>query len=166
MGSRIALRVGISTIGIALCIGIALGLIAGYGPRWLDNLLMLVFNSVYSFPTVIMGLTVATLLGPSIATLMFVVIVVQTPAYARLDPNRHPVAQELGICPGDPLARRLALAHHRRSYSAQCRWALADHRQHGHSLGRGARGRVSLISAWAFRRRRRAGGASFRKATI
>jgi peptide/nickel transport system permease protein len=84
MGSRIALAVGISTIGIALCIGLTLGLIAGYGPRWLDNFLMLVFDSVYSFPTVIMGLTVATLLGASISTLMFVVILVQTPAYARL----------------------------------------------------------------------------------
>src|SRR4051812_9525104 len=40
MGSRIALAVGISTIGTALCIGLALGLLAGYGPRWLDNLLM------------------------------------------------------------------------------------------------------------------------------
>ncbi|MFO0993785.1 MAG: ABC transporter permease [Hyphomicrobiales bacterium] len=84
MGSRIALSVGISTIGIALCIGISLGLIAGYGPRWLDNLLMLLFDSIYSFPTVIMGLTVATLLGASVTTLMFVVILVQTPAYARL----------------------------------------------------------------------------------
>lgn len=84
MGSRIALAVGISTIGIALGIGLALGLLAGYGPRWLDNFLMLLFDSVYSFPTVILGLTVATLLGASIGTLMFVVIVVQTPAYARL----------------------------------------------------------------------------------
>jgi peptide/nickel transport system permease protein len=84
MGSRIALAVGISTIGIALCIGLTLGLLAGYGPRWLDNFLMLLFDSVYSFPTVILGLTVATLLGASIATLMFVVILVQTPAYGRL----------------------------------------------------------------------------------
>ncbi len=61
-----------------------LGLIAGYGPRWLDNSLLLLFDSIYSFPTVILGLTVLTLLGPSIATLMFVVIVIQTPAYARL----------------------------------------------------------------------------------
>ena len=45
---------------------------------------MLLFDSVYSFPTVIMGLTVATLLGASVTTLMFVVILVQTPAYARL----------------------------------------------------------------------------------
>lgn len=84
VGSRIALSVGMSTIGMALAIGLMLGLAAGYGPRWLDNILMLIFDSIYSFPTVILGLTVATLLGASITTLMLVVVVIQTPAYARL----------------------------------------------------------------------------------
>jgi peptide/nickel transport system permease protein len=83
-GSRIALGVGVGTIALALVLGLMLGLAAGYGPRWLDNLLMLIFDSIYSFPTVILGLTVITLLGPSITTLMLVVIIIQTPAYARL----------------------------------------------------------------------------------
>jgi peptide/nickel transport system permease protein len=83
-GSRIALSVGGGSIAIALGIGLVLGLTAGYGPRWLDNMLLLLFDSVYSFPTVILGLTVMTLLGPSIGTLVFVVVVIQTPAYSRL----------------------------------------------------------------------------------
>jgi peptide/nickel transport system permease protein len=83
-GSRIAISVGASSILIAMVMGLILGLTAGYGPRWLDNLLLLLFDSVYSFPTVILGLTVMTLLGASVATLMFVVVVIQTPAYARL----------------------------------------------------------------------------------
>src|SRR5689334_692696 len=83
-GTQIALSVGGGSIAIALVIGLLLGLLAGYGPRWLDNLLLLLFDSIYSFPTVILGLTVMTLLGPSIATLMFVVVVIQTPAYGRL----------------------------------------------------------------------------------
>ena len=83
-GSWIALSVGISTIATALVLGLTLGLAAGYGPRWLDNLLLLISDSIYSFPAVILGLTVATLLGASVATLMFVVIVIQTPAYLRL----------------------------------------------------------------------------------
>lgn len=83
-GSRIALSIGISTIATALLIGLVLGLLAGYGPRWLDNVLMLLFDSIYSFPTVILGLTVVTLMGASITTLMLVVVIIQTPAYARL----------------------------------------------------------------------------------
>jgi peptide/nickel transport system permease protein len=83
-GTQIALGVGGGSIAIALVIGLMLGLVAGYGPRWLDNFLLLLFDSIYSFPTVILGLTVMTLLGPSVPTLMFVVVVIQTPAYARL----------------------------------------------------------------------------------
>jgi peptide/nickel transport system permease protein len=84
LGTRIALVVGVSTVAIALVLGLALGLLAGFGPRWLDNFLVLIFDSIYSFPTVILGLLVATLLGPSLTTLMLVVIVIQTPGYARL----------------------------------------------------------------------------------
>ena len=83
-GSRIALGVGGGSIAIALSIGLILGLIAGYGPRWLDNALLLLFDSVYSFPTVMLGLTVMTLLNPSIGTLVLVIVVIQTPAYSRL----------------------------------------------------------------------------------
>jgi peptide/nickel transport system permease protein len=83
-GSRIALGVGGFSIAIAMMMGLALGLSAGYGPRWLDNLLLLLFDSIYSFPTVVLGLTVSYLVGPSIETLVFVIVVVQTPAYARL----------------------------------------------------------------------------------
>ena len=83
-GSRIALGVGGFSIALAMVMGLGLGLSAGYGPRWLDNLLMLLFDSIYSFPTVILGLTLMTLVGPSIETLVFVIVVVQTPAYARL----------------------------------------------------------------------------------
>jgi peptide/nickel transport system permease protein len=83
-GSQIALIVGVSSIAISLAIGLALGLIAGYGPRWLDNTLLLLFDTIYSFPVVMLGLAVITLLGSGLTTLMLVVVVVQTPGYARL----------------------------------------------------------------------------------
>ena len=83
-GSQIALMVGVTSIVISLAIGLVLGLIAGYAPRWLDNILLLIFDSIYSFPTVMLGLTVITLLGPDLSTLMLVVVVIQTPGYARL----------------------------------------------------------------------------------
>ena len=49
-GGRIALSVALLSTAASLMIGIVLGLIAGYGPRWLDNL-MFVFDSIKSFPT-------------------------------------------------------------------------------------------------------------------
>lgn len=83
-GSRIAMGVGVSTVLAALALGLLLGMIAGYGPRWLDYLLMLVFDAIYAVPTVVLGLTVVALLGPSMTTLMIVVIVILLPGYARL----------------------------------------------------------------------------------
>ncbi len=84
VGGQIALKVSLISIGVALLIGLTLGLIAGYGPRWLDNCLMLLFDSVRSFPTVMFALAVVTLFGPSLTTVMIVVIVTQIPIYGRM----------------------------------------------------------------------------------
>lgn len=83
-GSQIALLVGVSSILISQVIGLALGLIAGYGPRWLDNGLILVFDAIYSFPSVVLGAVAMAIVGPSMYMLMAVVVIIQTPAYARL----------------------------------------------------------------------------------
>jgi len=84
VGGQIALKVSLISIGVALIVGLTLGLIAGYGPRWLDNALMLLFDSVRSFPTVMFALAVVTLFGPSLTTVMIVVIVTQIPIYGRM----------------------------------------------------------------------------------
>jgi len=84
VGGQIALKVSLLSIGAALIIGLILGLIAGFGPRWLDNILMLLFDSVRSFPTVMFALAVVTLFGPSLITVMVVVVVTQIPIYGRM----------------------------------------------------------------------------------
>src|SRR5690554_6007336 len=45
-GGRIAMLVATATLGAAMSVGLGLGLIAGYGPKWLDNILLLVFDAV------------------------------------------------------------------------------------------------------------------------
>lgn len=84
VGGQIALKVSLVSIGAALIIGLTLGLIAGFGPKWLDNILMLLFDSVRSFPTVMFALAVVTLFGPSLTTVMVVVVVTQIPIYGRM----------------------------------------------------------------------------------
>ena len=84
VGGQIALKVSLLSIGAALIIGLTLGLIAGFGPRWLDNILMLLFDSVRSFPTVMFALAVVILFGPSLITVMVVVVVTQIPIYGRM----------------------------------------------------------------------------------
>ena len=84
MGGRIALWVALVSTAASLIIGTILGLVAGYGPRWLDNLLILFFDAVRSFPTIMFALAMVTLLGPSLNTVIFVVIATSIPAYGRV----------------------------------------------------------------------------------
>ena len=83
-GGRIALAVALTAVGLSLVGGIVLGLIAGYGPRWLDNVLLLLFDSVRAFPVVMFALAVITVVGPSLQTVILVVVVTSVPQYARI----------------------------------------------------------------------------------
>jgi peptide/nickel transport system permease protein len=83
-GSQIALLVGVTSIVVAMVIGLALGRIAGYAPRLLDNGLLLCFDTIYSFPSVMLALAVVTLFGSTLTTLIMVVVIIQAPGYARL----------------------------------------------------------------------------------
>jgi peptide/nickel transport system permease protein len=83
-GARIALGVALASTGLALVGGLALGLSAGYGPRWLDNLLILVFDTVRSYPTIMFALAVVTLVGPSLYTIALVIVVTTMPNYGRI----------------------------------------------------------------------------------
>ncbi len=83
-GGRIAMQVALATLAAALTLGLALGLIAGLGPRWLDNVLLLVFDAVRSFPVIVFGLALVTIIGPSLFTVILVVAITSIPIYARI----------------------------------------------------------------------------------
>ncbi len=83
-GARIALGVAFVATGISFIGGLILGMIAGYGPRWLDSLLLLFFDSLRAFPTVMLALALVTLTGPSLAAVVLVVVLATLPGYARV----------------------------------------------------------------------------------
>ncbi|ANT54966.1 peptide ABC transporter permease (plasmid) [Mesorhizobium amorphae CCNWGS0123] len=84
MGGRIPLLVAFASLGSSLAVGLVLGLIAGFGPRWLDNLLLLVFDTIRSFPSIIFALAMIALLGPSLASVILVIAITSMPIYARV----------------------------------------------------------------------------------
>ncbi|MBS9718995.1 ABC transporter permease [Pseudohalocynthiibacter aestuariivivens] len=83
-GGRVALKIAAIGVTVALTTGLILGMVAGFGPRWLDNLLLLVFDTIRSFPTVVLALAAVALLGPSLELVLTIVIVTTIPGYARL----------------------------------------------------------------------------------
>ena len=83
-GARTALSIAVTSVGMAGLAGLILGMIAGFGQRWLDAILVLVFDSLSSLPMIMFALAVITVVGPGTGTLILVVVLVSVPAYARL----------------------------------------------------------------------------------
>ncbi|MCU9850094.1 ABC transporter permease [Defluviimonas sp. WL0024] len=83
-GARTALSIALTSVGLAGLGGLILGMIAGFGPRWLDAVLVLMFDSMSSLPMIMFALAVITIVGPGTGTLILVVVLVSIPAYARL----------------------------------------------------------------------------------
>ncbi|MFV1876390.1 ABC transporter permease [Nioella sp.] len=83
-GGRVALQVALPTIGGAVAIGLILGMAAGYGPKWLDTLIVLFFDTLRSFPTVMFALAVVALVGPSLNTVILVIMATSIPTYGRV----------------------------------------------------------------------------------
>jgi peptide/nickel transport system permease protein len=65
-------------------IGIALGLLSGYAGGPVDEVVMRVVDVELSIPSVLMALTVVTILGPRVTTVILVLVVYGWVVYARL----------------------------------------------------------------------------------
>jgi len=83
-GARVSLEVGVIAVGIALVLGVSIGLAAGYWGGRLDDVLMRVMDAVQAFPALILALAITAALGPGISKVMIAIGVVGTPAFARL----------------------------------------------------------------------------------
>lgn len=83
-GSRSALIVGIVTVSISLFLGSTIGLLAGLGSRNLDSVLMLFMDSILSFPTILLAITVVSFLGYGLVQVMLALGIISSPVFARL----------------------------------------------------------------------------------
>jgi peptide/nickel transport system permease protein len=83
-GARVSIRIGFVAVGLAITIGTAIGMAAGYLGGKVDNVLMGAMDVMLAFPSIILAIAIATILGPSITNLMIAVGIVYIPQYARL----------------------------------------------------------------------------------
>lgn len=83
-GSRIALGVAVPAVGIALAGGIVLGLVSGYLGGYIDDLIIVILDSLKAFPAVVLALTILALLGPSLVNVIIVIGLTWIPGYARV----------------------------------------------------------------------------------
>ncbi|MBI3324469.1 MAG: ABC transporter permease [Candidatus Omnitrophica bacterium] len=72
-GARISLIVGIGAMGLALAIGTALGLIAGWYGGWVDTLLMRTVDVMLCFPTFFLLLAIIALVGQGMGQIILII---------------------------------------------------------------------------------------------
>ena len=83
-GTRISLQAAVVAVFFAVTIGSFLGAIAGSIGGWLDELIMRITDIFLSFPPLLMAISIAALLGPSLNNATIAIIVSWWPWYTRL----------------------------------------------------------------------------------
>ena len=83
-GARISLRASFEIVGLAAVIAIPLGLVAGFFRGAVDSVIMRTMDALFSFPPLIMALTVAALLGADINDAAIAIAIVFVPSFVRL----------------------------------------------------------------------------------
>lgn len=83
-GGRISLSVGLVSVGISLSIGVILGATAGFFGGMVDTVIMRIADVFYSFPFMILAITISSIFGPSIYNTMIILGVLSWPSSARL----------------------------------------------------------------------------------
>jgi peptide/nickel transport system ATP-binding protein len=83
-GARISLRAAFEIVGIAAVIAIPLGLIAGFFRGAVDSVIMRAMDALFSFPPLILALTVAALLGADVNDASIAIAIVFVPSFVRL----------------------------------------------------------------------------------
>ena len=83
-GARISLFVGIVTTFIAVVLGTAVGLIAGYFGGFIDTILARLTDAVLAFPYVLLALALATVFGPSLTLIVALITFFSWAGIARI----------------------------------------------------------------------------------
>jgi len=83
-GTRVALGTAIPSVTAAMLMGIILGLAGGFLGGSIDNVILVVMDTLQAFPAIILTLSLLALLGASATNVIIVIAIAYTPGYARI----------------------------------------------------------------------------------
>ncbi|KIX15538.1 nickel transporter permease [Dethiosulfatarculus sandiegensis] len=111
-GARVSLVVGVASVALALILGTALGLLAGYLGGWVENLIMRLTDMQLAMPFILMAIAIIGALGPSTKNIIIVLAVCNWATYARLVRSevlsvKHEEFVELAVVDGCSMPRIL-----------------------------------------------------------
>ena len=83
-GGRVSLGVALSATILQLLTGVTLGCISGFYGKWIDNFIMRIVDTVMCFPFFVIGITIASLIGPSVWNVILIIGLLQWTGIARI----------------------------------------------------------------------------------
>lgn len=82
-GSRISLVVGVAVASIAIVLGMAIGLVAGYF-RWLDSIIMRIMDGLMAIPAILLAIAVVSVFNAGLLSVIIAIVVPEVPRVVRL----------------------------------------------------------------------------------
>ncbi|MGO4725682.1 MULTISPECIES: ABC transporter permease [unclassified Inquilinus] len=86
-GARLSLLEIVLGVGIALVVGIPLGLLAGYSGGKVDQIIIWFMDILFAFPGIVLSILIVSILGTSLVNLMIGIAIFSIPVYGRLARN-------------------------------------------------------------------------------
>ena len=83
-GARISLVIGIASTIAAMVVGTAIGLLAGWHGGRVDTVTMQTMDVLLAFPSLILGLILVAMLGPSMLNIIIAIALTSIPPFARI----------------------------------------------------------------------------------
>jgi peptide/nickel transport system permease protein len=83
-GARVSLVIGFGATLIAMALGTALGMLAGWRGGRFDAVIMQVMDMLLAFPSLILGLIIVAMLGPSMPNIIAAIALTSIPTFARV----------------------------------------------------------------------------------
>ena len=83
-GARVSLLAGVGTAGLAMVVGVLLGVLGGYYTGWVETLIMRGTDILMAFPYILLAIAIVAGLGPGLRNAMIAIAIVGFPFYTRL----------------------------------------------------------------------------------
>src|SRR5438270_5545277 len=81
---RSSLSISLGAVGVALLVGIPLGVVAGYFSGWVDALLMRPVDLLLALPALLLAISLIAIVGPGRLVAMFAIAAIYLPILARV----------------------------------------------------------------------------------
>jgi len=84
VATRVDMGIAVASVSLALVVGTAMGLVAGYFGGWADRIIGRLTDTIMAFPLFVLAMGIVAALGNTIANIIYATAIIGLPLYSRL----------------------------------------------------------------------------------